>query len=99
MAANVGAVGALARDWVEQRLGSLGVEHLIGPSRVVIVLAEGGRDVHEAGAVLGGDEIAGDDGGIGEVASADGKYRRLVGDAVGFALASLADQVAAGETV
>ena len=52
------------------------VEDPVGGGDRVVVLAEGGRDVDEAGAVLGGDEVAGEDR---EAARARGRRGRRPG--------------------
>ena len=57
----------------------------------VVVLAEGGGDVDEAGAVLGGDEVAGED--------AEGVARARVGELEDGAAVAAADQLGAGEAV
>ena len=64
------------------------VEDAIGDADRVVVLAEGGSDVDQAGAVLGGDEVAGEDGEAAGLA---------VGELEDRALVAAADQVGAAQ--
>ena len=52
----------------------------VGGRHRVVVLAEGGSDVDEAGAVLGGDEIADEDREAARLAVGEIEDRALVGD-------------------